>query len=75
MIMPNKYIREHESLIGVGSVLITHLYKETSLSDLWEKVKNISDVETFERFILGLDLLFALGLIEFNDNKIIRITI
>ncbi|GJL52081.1 MAG: hypothetical protein NPIRA01_33080 [Nitrospirales bacterium] len=72
MILPNKYLREHEALIGVGSILLKNLSGEKTLSDLWEGVKLLSDVGTFERFVLGLDFLFILGLVEIKNNKIVK---
>jgi hypothetical protein len=73
MIMPNKYLREDEALIGFGSVVLKHLNIERSLSDLWVNVKNFESIGNFERFILVLDMLFLLGLIEFEKNKIKRV--
>tara|TARA_R110001599_G_scaffold67867_4_gene191402 strand:+ start:30315 stop:30542 length:228 start_codon:yes stop_codon:yes gene_type:complete len=73
MIMPNKYLREDEALIGFGSVVLMHISIERSLSDLWEDVKNFESIGNFERFILVLDMLFLLGLIEFEKNKIKRV--
>jgi hypothetical protein len=73
MILPNKYIQEHEALIGVGLILLNHLSGEKALSNLWESVKETSSVGNFERFVLGLDLLFVLGLVEFRNNKIIKV--
>lgn len=75
MIMPNKYIRENDALIGVGSVLLKHLSYERTLSDLWESVKETSSVGNFERFILGLDLLFVLGLVEIKNEKLVKVTL
>ena len=75
MILPNKYLREHEALIGVGSVLLKQLSAEKTLSSLWEEVKEISNVGNFERFVLGLDLLFVLGLIEARSDKIVKVAL
>lgn len=75
MILPNKYLREHEALIGVGSVLLKQLSIEKTLSNLWEDVKEASSIGNFERFILGLDLLFILGLIEVRSDKIIKVAL
>ena len=66
-------MREHETLIGVGSVLLKHLSEEKTLSVLWEDVKNVSAVSNYGRFVQGLDLLFVLGLVEVRDNKIIKL--
>lgn len=73
MIMPNKYLREDEALIGFGSVVLGHLKTGRYLSDLWEDVKSFESVGNFERFILALDMLFLLGLIEFENNKIRKV--
>jgi len=73
MIMPSKYLREDEALIGVSAALIPFIDKNKNLSDLWEKVKDIRTVGNYERFVLALDLLFMFGLIEIHDNEIVRV--
>jgi len=75
MILPNKHIREEEALIGVGAILLTKISSSVLLSELWEQVKEISNIGNYERFILGLDLLFLLGLIKIEDNHIKKITL
>lgn len=73
MILPNKYLREHEALIGVGSLLLKYLSVEKTLSGLWDEVKSAPNIGNFERFVLGLDLLFLLGLVETRSDKIVRV--
>ncbi len=73
MILPTKYIREEESLMGLGCVILEKITFYSDLSTLWESVKNDKNFGTFERFILTLDLLFIMGLIEFDNNKIKRV--
>ncbi len=73
MIMPNKFLSEHDALIGVGSVFLDKLAVGKTLSTLWDETKDISNIGNFERFILGLDLLFILGLIEVKIDKIIKV--
>ena len=73
MIIPTKYIKEEESLIGVGAVVLLHLNEGDSMSLLWENVKYIESVGTYERFILALDLLFLLGVVYTCKNKIFRV--
>ena len=74
MILPDKHTRENESLIGVGAVIIQHLTADSYLSDLWDQLKNDPNVGTYDRFIHGLDLLFILGLITTDQNKIIKVS-
>ena len=73
MIMPSKYLREDEALIGVGALLLALLDRNKNLSDLWEEAKNISSVGNYERFVLALDFLYLLGLIDVRNNEIERI--
>jgi hypothetical protein len=75
MIMPNKYLREDEALLGLGAVVLKYLGTDRSMSDLWEDVKIIESVGNFERFVLVLDMLFLLGLIEFKEQKLKRVAI
>ncbi len=73
MIMPSKYLREDEALIGVSATLLPLVEKYGNLSALWESAKKINTIGNFERFILALDLLYLLGLVDLCDNKIVRV--
>ncbi|MBI5076038.1 MAG: hypothetical protein HZB62_12840 [Nitrospirae bacterium] len=73
MIFPDKNITLSNSLIGVGSKIIIELSTPQTVSSLWEKArKKYLEVRTFERFVLTLDLLYALGLIELENGIIKR---
>ena len=73
MILPTKFIREEDSLLGVSAILLTMIDKKKNLSTLWEESKKIKTIGTYERFILGLDLLYMFGLIDTSNDKIIRV--
>ena len=74
MIMPNKYLKEEDTLLGVAAIIFNNLGHTQSLSDLWEKVKEDNSVYNFERFILSLDLLYILALLELDkNNNIIKV--
>ena len=72
MIMPNKHISTKYSLLGLGALILQNLQRPQRVSTLWEKLRVFPEVGTFERFVLALDLLYALGAIEFQDNKLWR---
>lgn len=73
MILPDKSITLSNSLIGIGSLVLIELTVPHTVSSLWEKVrKKYLEVKTFERFVLTLDLLYSLGLIELEDGIIKR---
>lgn len=73
MIMPNKYLKEEDTLLGASAVIFENLSKQQSISELWDKVREDKSVYNFERFILSLDLLYMLNLIELNNNELMRV--
>lgn len=74
MILPTKYITEHETILGIGAILLNEMSKEISLSELWEAVKWNSNVGNYERFILALDMFFIFGVIDIRNNKIVKVS-
>ena len=75
MIMPSKYLREDEALIGVSAAVLTLVEKSNNLTTLWESAKHINTIGSFERFVLALDLLYLLDLVDLDlhNNKIVRV--
>jgi hypothetical protein len=73
MIMPSKYLREDEALIGVCAALLPCIDKNRSLSALWEDAKTTLEMINFERFVLALDLLYLLGVVEIHKNEIVKV--
>ena len=73
MILPTKHIPAEQSFIGLGAVLLQHLELSQSVSGLWEHVRGVASIGTFERFVVAMDMLFILGLIDFKDGKIQKV--
>ena len=73
MIMPSKYLREDEALIGISAALLPLVENNGNLPALWDSTKKITAVGSFERFILALDFLYLLGLVDLHKNKIVRV--
>jgi hypothetical protein len=72
VILPTKHISPEDSLLGVGSVILKNLRREQTPTRLWERVRSFPNVGNFERFVLALDLLYALDAIEVEDGLIRR---
>ena len=82
MILPTKHISESQALVGIGAVLIDALQNIAltliasggphTVTGLWEKVRDLRVVGTFERFVLALDMLFILGLVRLSEGLIER---
>lgn len=73
MILPSKYLREDEALLGVGAKILGILRHDMPLSELWEESKAQENMSSFERFVIALDMLYIMGLIVFENHKIKRI--
>lgn len=72
MILPNKHVTTEYSMLGLGALILQRLQRPQRISTLWEKVREIPEIGTFERFVLALDLLYILGAVEIKDGKLRR---
>lgn len=72
MILPDKYIPPHYSLLGLGALVIRKLDKPKTVTSIWEELKTFPEVRTFERLVLSLDLLYIIGAIEIEDGLLKR---
>ena len=72
MMLPTKHIPPDQTLMGVGALLLKHLDQPRTVSALWEQVKDQSPVGTFDRFILGLDMLHIIGSISHSNGMLVR---
>lgn len=75
MIMPKKHISLSESFIGLGAFVLEVLSVPMPIDSCWEKLNNnyikkgkISKKHSFDNFILTLDLLYALNVIDINQE-------
>ena len=74
MILPTKTCSLSNSLLGFGTVVLESLNSPTTVTSLWEKIQNEDQQITFEKFILTLDLLYLLSVIEFDQGLLRRKT-
>lgn len=73
MIVPNKNIRLQNSLLGMGAQILPELNTSQTVSSLWEKMKSSKEINSFDKFVLTLDFLFMLNLIELQDGVIQKV--
>lgn len=74
MILPSKHVKLSNSLLNLGAILLSSLNDKYTVTMLWDRTRRLPEVRTFEKFILGLDFLFALNLIEFQEGLIKKVT-
>jgi len=72
MIAPDKYVPIDASLIGIGATMLKQMTGSTTVTALWETCRTLPAVGTFHRFVLALDLLYALGAVELEGGMITR---
>lgn len=79
MILPTKHLSANRSLISVASEVFELIDKKSTISSMWndlqEKHKSLlrhGDVP-YDWYILALDLLYMMGLIEVRNSFIKRI--
>lgn len=71
--MPNKYLKEEDTLLGSSAIILSNLNDKQSLSELWDRVKEYDSIYNFERFCLSLDLLYMLNVVDFKNDNIILV--
>ena len=71
-ILPTKHTPVSRSLLGVGAVLLRLLREPATVSRLWEAARDEPAVGSYQRFLLGLDLLFLLGAVELRAGRLRR---
>ena len=71
MILPDKHARLSSSFLGAGATLLELLGGGRTVSGLWTLARQQGDIRTFERFTLTLDMLYALGLVEFGQDGLV----
>lgn len=70
MILPTKHVSTERSLLGLGALLLRALDIPRTVTALWHKVREIPEVGSFDRFVLALDLLYAMGAVDLNEGLI-----
>jgi len=73
MIIPTKHIKLSNSLLSVGAVLLKHIDQTHTVTALWNTTRQLPEIKSFERFTLGLDLLFMMGAVDFHEGLLRRI--
>ncbi|MFH8696722.1 ABC-three component system middle component 6 [Streptomyces chartreusis] len=70
MIAPSKYVNTKNSLLGQSTALLAVRQDGTTVSELWDKVREAGTDISYERFILCLDFLYAVGLVEIQGGTL-----
>lgn len=74
MILPSKHLRQDRALLTIGGQVLKLLMQPKTVSALWEAFykKNETPKITYDWFILSLNLLYAMEIIELDMGLIRR---
>ncbi len=72
MILPTKHVSPQNSILGVGAAILLNLHSPKTVSGLWDQVRELPEVGVYWRYVLALDLLFAVEAIDYKDGLIER---
>lgn len=72
MILPTKHRPTDHSLLSGGAAILAALDAPATVSMLWEKVREHPALPTFDRFVLALDFVFALGLVSWRRGQLAK---
>jgi len=74
MILPTKHSGFHRSLIFVGGKILSILNEPKTVSRIWDDLKNDNSRDvtylTYEWFILSIDFLYLLDIIELRQGLV-----
>jgi hypothetical protein len=71
--LPSKYVPVESSILGVAARLVIEIGPTETVSSLWDRVRGLKEVRTFDRFADALTLLFAAGLISSEKGVLRRV--
>ena len=79
MILPSKHLSQKRALLTVGALILQLLIQPKTPSALWEKLLLWSERQphstsalSYDQFVLALDLLFLIGVIELEEGLLTR---
>jgi hypothetical protein len=79
MILPAKHLRQDRSLLALGGRILAELDEPRSVSELWERARNVTHaanrdfehVLSFDWFVLSLSFLYAISAIELRRGILV----
>lgn len=72
MILPTKHLPLERTLLAGGADVLALLDRPQTVSQVWDRVSGTMAFPTFDHFALALDVLFALGMVDFDDGRLRR---
>ena len=72
-VLPTKYVPIDSSILGVASILLSDLGSNDTVSTLWDRVRTMPQIRTFDRYAEALTLLFAARIVDLRRGILVHI--
>ena len=74
MVLPNKHVPVHRSLVGLGGEILRILAdRPRTVSSTWELLRTRNLDASFEQFALAASFLFSLGAVDLDGDNLRRV--
>jgi len=73
LLLPDKHVSAKDSLVGQSGQLLVALPEAVSVARAWALARDLFPQQPFQRFVLILDVLVALGLVELRGEMLVRL--
>jgi hypothetical protein len=73
VILPSKHITTERALLSVAGWIFSRLNRPMSVSRLWDDLRDYWSERplAYQWFVLSMDLLFLMGLVELRDDGLV----
>ncbi|MHC5056918.1 MAG: ABC-three component system middle component 6 [Planctomycetota bacterium] len=79
MILPTKHLDEQRSLLRIGAEVLQLLGQPKTVSRLWDDLKSsreegvsLSHPITYDWFVMALDLLYMISVVEYDQGRLTK---
>lgn len=72
LLLPTKHTTVSESLLRQAEVLYASIDTHAPIAEAWVRCRDMTDGISFGRFVLMLDILFALQVIEIDEDHLYK---
>lgn len=72
MILPTKHLPLERTLLAAGAEVLRRLDRPSTVSAVWDDVRETVAFPSFDHLVLALDVLFVVGAIELRDGRLMR---
>ncbi|MFC8664733.1 ABC-three component system middle component 6 [Streptomyces sp. NPDC057199] len=72
ILLPNKHVRTSESLLAHTAGILQAMRPRSSVAQAWSVCKEKYPEYSYPRFVLVMDTLMALGLIELDGDVLMK---